>query len=294
MPRIFVSYRREDSPAMAGWVHQNLSERYPDSVFRDIDSINPAANFRAAIAQALRHTDVVVAVVGPKWRGEGEPARISGEKDWIRLEIEIALQLGIPIIPVLVEHANMPHAAELPETLRDFCLINGLRIDPGPNFAAQLAKLFATIDHIAPAAAAAKESTFALAALPWKPIQNPRQARTLTVIGAVSFAIVALLTAISTMLLSEVIFVVAVIVYACVAIGTYFNFRIAACLGLAFLVFNVLSAVVDSLAMAIWLVLWLPLCLGAFAGVRGTFATARLANRAKNEFAPTPRSPAPL
>lgn len=95
------------------------------------------------------------------------------------------------------------------------------------------------------------------------------------------------------MLLSETIFVVAVIVYACVAIGTYFNSRIAASLGLAFLLFNILSAVISSPAMAIWLVLWLPLCIGALAGVRGTFARARLAAQEKNEFAPTPGRSAP-
>lgn len=69
--------------------------------------------------------------------------------------------------------------------------------------------------------------------------------------------------------------------------------RVAASLGLAFLVFNVLSAVVPSPEMAIWLVLWLPLCVGALAGVRGTFARAPLAAQANSESAATPGRSAP-
>jgi len=149
MPKIFMSYRRDDSPAMAGWVHQNLVNRYGDGVFRDIDSIGPATNFRTAIARALRHTDVLVAIIGPKWRGDAGDgaARIRDERDWIRLEIEIALQLDIPIIPALVDNANMPTTGDLPDSLRDLPYINALRIDAGPHFETQIKKLMSVIDQ---------------------------------------------------------------------------------------------------------------------------------------------------
>jgi hypothetical protein len=37
--RIFISYRREETAAYSGWLYDRLAARYPDEVFKDIDSI---------------------------------------------------------------------------------------------------------------------------------------------------------------------------------------------------------------------------------------------------------------
>jgi hypothetical protein len=149
-PNIFVSYRRNDSSAMAGWIHEKLFSQYGTSVFKDIDNIAIGENFRNAIGRALRHCDVMVAVIGPKWLGPKDDGtrRIDEERDWIRVEIEIASHLGIPIIPVLVERAQMPGTHQVPEGMREVTMLNALVIEPGPDFHNQVRRLTDSIDRV--------------------------------------------------------------------------------------------------------------------------------------------------
>jgi hypothetical protein len=92
MQSIFISYRREDASYAADLIFNHLSARYKDSVFRDIDSIKPGEPFRIAIGTALRHCEVVVAVVGPNWLGANADGsmRINAPQDWVKAEIEMA------------------------------------------------------------------------------------------------------------------------------------------------------------------------------------------------------------
>ena len=41
--------------------------------------------------------------------------RLDQAEDLVRLEIESAMAKGMPVIPVLVENANMPSVGELPD-----------------------------------------------------------------------------------------------------------------------------------------------------------------------------------
>ena len=148
--KIFVSYRRDDSAGTAGWIHEKLSRQYRESVFKDAYSIDVAENIRSAIGRALRRCDVVVAVIGSKWLGSKNDGtkRIHDEHDWIRCEIEIALQLGIPVIPVLVERAQMPQAHELPERMREIAMLNALQVDPSGDFQNHIDRLVEAIDRL--------------------------------------------------------------------------------------------------------------------------------------------------
>ena len=69
MPKIAISSRRTDSADVTGRICDRLTWRYgKDSVFRDIDSIPFGIDFRKVVNDALRDTDVLIAVVGPNWR----------------------------------------------------------------------------------------------------------------------------------------------------------------------------------------------------------------------------------
>src|SRR5271155_5233024 len=73
MAKIAISYRRSDSQDITGRIFDRLSQQYGrDTVFRDIDSIQPGIDFRAQIADALTATDVLLVIVGPRWLGRGE------------------------------------------------------------------------------------------------------------------------------------------------------------------------------------------------------------------------------
>ena len=119
--RIFISYRRDDSRGYAGRLQGDLSRRYSDEhVFRDVE-IPPGADFGEYITGLVDKCNVVLAIIGPGWLDardrEGE-RRIDKPDDWVRLEIERALERdGVEVIPVLVDGAKLPPREELPESL---------------------------------------------------------------------------------------------------------------------------------------------------------------------------------
>jgi hypothetical protein len=131
MAKIAISYRRSDSQDITGRIFDRLAQQYGrDTVFRDIDSIQPGIDFRTQIADALTTTDVLLVIVGPRWlgRGEGAESRMDNESDPVRVEVEMALKRDIPVIPVLVSGMKMPEAGQLPATLKDFTIT--LRVWP--------------------------------------------------------------------------------------------------------------------------------------------------------------------
>ena len=69
MPRIFLSYRRDDSGGYAGRLLNRLSQHFgPDNLFMDIDTIAPGLDFVEAIENAVGPCDVLLAVIGRQWR----------------------------------------------------------------------------------------------------------------------------------------------------------------------------------------------------------------------------------
>ena len=66
MAKIAISYRRTDSD-VTGRIFDRFVQRYgKDSVFRDIDNIPFGIDFRKAVNNALRGTDMLIAIVGPR------------------------------------------------------------------------------------------------------------------------------------------------------------------------------------------------------------------------------------
>ena len=111
--RIFVSYRRADTGNQAGWLADRLAGHFGRSqVVRDVDSIQLGNDFADVIAAAVTSCDVLLALIGHQWLA----AAPAGD-DYVRVEIEAALTRGVQVIPVLLDGARMPTAAELPPGL---------------------------------------------------------------------------------------------------------------------------------------------------------------------------------
>ncbi len=123
MPGIFLSYRRDDTEAHAGRLHEALQHRLPGVVvFRDIDNIPAGVKFADYIRNGVAESDALVAVIGPNWASavdENGTRRLEQASDFVRVEIEAAIEKKIPIVPVLVGGATMPRAASLPPTLAE-------------------------------------------------------------------------------------------------------------------------------------------------------------------------------
>jgi cell division protein FtsB len=150
MPRITISYRRDDSAAITGRIFDRLAWHYGrESIFRDIDNIPPGVDFRKHIEGILDDSDVVLAIVGPRWVGpRGGQSRLTNAADPVRVEIETALRKNCPLIPVLVLRGSMPRVEQLPETLQDFAYHNAVSVDTGQDFDVHMARLMRAMDRI--------------------------------------------------------------------------------------------------------------------------------------------------
>src|SRR4051794_38294953 len=93
---IFISYRREEAAAHAGWLADTLSEHFGErKVFRDIDSIEPGLDFVEAIQHAVDSAEVVLTVIGKSWLAVADAAgqpRLQNPNDYVRMEISTAIQ----------------------------------------------------------------------------------------------------------------------------------------------------------------------------------------------------------
>jgi adenylate cyclase len=152
LPKIIISYRRRDSEAMTGRIFDRLVAHYGrEAVFGDIDNIPPGIDFRAHIAEALAHSDILLAIIGPRWAGRSGRAGLAGidhENDFVRAEIETVLRRGIPVIPVLLGDTKMPSADRVPDGLKDFVFRQAVRVDPGRDFEHHMHRLTSEIDQI--------------------------------------------------------------------------------------------------------------------------------------------------
>jgi hypothetical protein len=129
-PRVFVSYRREDSAAYAGRIEDRLRRALGrNRLFMDVDNVALGVNFAKLLQDEIARSDVLLVVIGRNWLGAcGDDGRRRLDKpdDFVRIEIATALRRNIPVIPVLLDGAAVPKADELPEELKDLALSNAL------------------------------------------------------------------------------------------------------------------------------------------------------------------------
>jgi hypothetical protein len=120
-PRIFISYRRDDTAGEAGRLADHLNRRFGSAgVFLDIDTIDPGADFEHVLTASLQETAAMLVVIGRHWTSLTKPdgsRRLDDPNDFVRREVEAALGRDIPVVPVLVQGAQLPRKDELPESL---------------------------------------------------------------------------------------------------------------------------------------------------------------------------------
>lgn len=145
MKPVFLSYRKKDSSDITGRMFDHLSRRFGVSnIFRDIDSIPPGADFRKTLRIAVQSCGVMVAVIGNAWLDAKDAAgnrRLDDVDDWVRIELEAALERDIPVIPALLGDAVLPDAAKLPDPLTVLTFRQATRVRPDPDFATDIERL---------------------------------------------------------------------------------------------------------------------------------------------------------
>jgi hypothetical protein len=147
---IFISYRRDDAAGYARAVYDALARRFgAERVFMDVDDIHAGEAFADVIRREAGGSALLLVLIGRRWLGErpGQPARITEAADFVRIEVAAALLSGARVIPLLLDGAPMPTAAQLPDDLRALAGRNALELD-NSRYAADIERL---VDAVAEA-----------------------------------------------------------------------------------------------------------------------------------------------
>ena len=148
--RIFISYRRQDSAYPAGWLYDRLAERFgPDQIFKDVDSIELGDDFVETITIAVGSCDILLALIGQEWidiAGSDGSRRLDDPDDFVRLEIEAALERQVMLIPILVDGALMPRGEQLPPSIAPMVRRQALELSPN-RFRADTERLLSVMER---------------------------------------------------------------------------------------------------------------------------------------------------
>src|SRR5262249_37292933 len=139
----------------------------------DVDSIPAGLDFVDVLSERVGRCDALVAIVGKNWLGSVDKdnrRRLDDPNDYVRMEVEAALNRRVPVIPVLVDGAIMPQPDDLPDGLKTLARRMGIQIshDRFDADAERLTDALARIDGGQPKRASAPDSA-ASAAPPPKP-----------------------------------------------------------------------------------------------------------------------------
>lgn len=114
---IFISYRREGGEFLASLLYQRLtSDGY--SVFLDVESLR-SGKFNEQLFRVIEECTDFLLILPPNGLD-----RCVHPDDWVRLEIEHAVDLGKNIVPVMMRGFEWPDV--LPEKLQGIPLENGV------------------------------------------------------------------------------------------------------------------------------------------------------------------------
>ena len=97
----------------------------------DVDTIEVGQNFSDALDAALSQCKAMLVVIGRHWlesQSAGGKARLADPNDFVNREVAFALSRGIPVVPVLVDGAQMPTADQLPDSLKSLALMQATRV----------------------------------------------------------------------------------------------------------------------------------------------------------------------
>ncbi len=133
MARVFISYRRADGQYAVGWIEERLARldevTSVRTAFRDNTTLRLGDDLPDVLAAEVEDCDVLIAVIGPHWRGDRPDgtARILDPNDWIAREIELALKFDKRIVPVLIGGIEPLDADTIPSELRPLTALLALR-----------------------------------------------------------------------------------------------------------------------------------------------------------------------
>jgi len=170
---IFICYRHEDTAGYAISLQDGLAARFgTGQIFRDMDSIEPGDDFHEIIREKIGACKVFIVLIGPSWlmcKEESGQRRLENPNDFVRLEVALALERKIRVIPVLVGGARPPREDELCPELAALCRQSAFELtDAG--FRHELTRLIESIEKVIPPSGAPFQPRLGSPALASRPL----------------------------------------------------------------------------------------------------------------------------
>jgi len=120
--KIFINYRRELSQGEALHLSTILTRRFGrNRIFIDTHGIDGFSDWLNVLKQQVAGSAAMIAVIGPGWlevTDDKGNRRLDNPEDFVRFEIAEALSRDIPVLPVLLDGAELPEREQLPENMR--------------------------------------------------------------------------------------------------------------------------------------------------------------------------------
>lgn len=151
MSGVFINYRCRHYSSAVEAIAARLTEHFGrDSIFLDVQSIGAGDHYPDQLRGRLLSSDVLLVVIDPDWLASENGERLIDRKhDWVRYEIETALDTGKRVIPVILPHAALP--ADLPDTIGMLAMAQAVRIRSG-TFRDDVTRLVRILEPLVPGA----------------------------------------------------------------------------------------------------------------------------------------------
>jgi SIR2-like domain/TIR domain len=114
---VFINYRRAEASGWARALYVQLATEFgEENVFLDQETLKPGEKWLEGIRSGSAGCTAFIALIGPRWGSVLNERAQGSEDDYVRSEIEMALENGSGVrhvFPALVENAEVPHKDDL-------------------------------------------------------------------------------------------------------------------------------------------------------------------------------------
>lgn len=114
---VFINYRKAEAAGWARLLYERLAAEFgKENVFLDQVSLEPGMKWLHGLRSGSSGCTAFVALIGPQWAASLAERAEGGAEDFVRDEIETALERGSrvqEVIPALVEDAELPSKDDL-------------------------------------------------------------------------------------------------------------------------------------------------------------------------------------
>lgn len=152
--KVFLSYGREESAHVAGRMYDRLEIAFgKGEVFFDVEGIPIGGDFREHIRKNILESQALIVVIGQRWaacfrRSTGWLSwGVARTIDYVKIEIELALDHNVRILPVLVDGALMPSERHMPAKISQICYYQAASIRAGLDFRTDMERLLDAIKN---------------------------------------------------------------------------------------------------------------------------------------------------